>query len=203
MKMRKLIKTALCTIVAAAGMAASLSSCGGQKKTAQEDAAAEEDSIVVLVAYFSATGTTRFVAERMQENIPCDLVEIKPAQPYTEADLNWRDKQSRSTLEMNDSTARPEIEEADIDMSKYELIYLGYPIWWGVAPRIINTFLEKYDLKGKEIIPFCTSGGSPVEPSVEALRRQYPDYHFQDGLLLNNVGQDGLIAPEEPAPAAE
>lgn len=202
MKMRKQIKAALCAIVAATGIMASLSSCGGQKKAAQE-AVEEEDSIVVLVAYFSATGTTRNVAERMQENIPCDLVEIKPAQPYTEADLDWRDKQSRSTLEMNDSTARPEIEDTDIDMSKYELIYLGYPIWWGVAPRIINTFLEKYDLKGKEIIPFCTSGGSPVEPSVEALRRQYPDYHFQDGLLLNNVGEDGLIAPEEPAPAAE
>ena len=200
--MRKQIKAALCAIVAATGIMASLSSCGGQKKAAQE-AVEEEDSIVVLVAYFSATGTTRNVAERMQENIPCDLVEIKPAQPYTEADLDWRDKQSRSTLEMNDSTARPEIEDTDIDMSKYELIYLGYPIWWGVAPRIINTFLEKYDLKGKEIIPFCTSGGSPVEPSVEALRRQYPDYHFQDGLLLNNVGEDGLIAPEEPAPAAE
>ena len=200
--MRKQIKAALCAIVAATGIMASLSSCGGQKKAAQE-AVEEEDSIVVLVAYFSATGTTRNVAERMEENIPCDLMEIRPAQPYTEADLDWRDKQSRSTLEMNDSTARPEIEDTDIDMSKYELIYLGYPIWWGVAPRIINTFLEKYDLKGKEIIPFCTSGGSPVEPSVEALRRQYPDYHFQDGLLLNNVGEDGLIAPEEPAPAAE
>ena len=200
--MRKQIKAALCAIVAATGIMASLSSCGGQKKAAQE-AVEEEDSIVVLVAYFSATGTTRNVAERMEENIPCDLMEIRPAQPYTEADLDWRDKQSRSTLEMNDSTARPEIEDTDIDMSKYDLIYLGYPIWWGVAPRIINTFLEKYDLKGKEIIPFCTSGGSPVEPSVEALRRQYPDYHFQDGLLLNNVGEDGLIAPEEPAPAAE
>ncbi|MBQ7182314.1 MAG: flavodoxin [Bacteroidaceae bacterium] len=196
--MRKLITKALCTIVAATGITASLSSCGGQKKAAQE-AEQQEDSIVVLVAYFSATGTTRNVAERMEENIPCDLVEIRPAQPYTEADLDWRDKQSRSTLEMNDSTARPEMEPLDIDLSKYELIYLGYPIWWGVAPRIINTFLEKYDLKGKEIIPFCTSGGSPVEPSVEALRRQYPDYHFQEGLLLNNVGEDGLIAPEEPA----
>ncbi len=186
---------ALCMLVAAAGIALSLSSCGGQKKQAETE---KQDTIVVLVAYFSATGTTRYVAERMQENIPCDLLEIKPAQPYTEADLDWRDKKSRSTLEMNDSTARPEIEDIGIDLSQYELIYLGYPIWWGVAPRVINTFLEKYDLKGKEIIPFCTSGGSPVEPSVEALRKQYPDYHFQDGLLLNNIGEDGLIAPDEP-----
>lgn len=192
--MRKLLAQTLCALVAATGITAGLSSCGGQKKAAQE--AVEEDSIVVLVAYFSATGTTRNVAERMHENIPCDLLEIRPAQPYTEADLNWRDKQSRSTLEMNDSTARPAIEDCNIDLSQYELIYLGYPIWWGVAPRVINTFLEKYDLKGKEIIPFCTSGGSPIEPSVEALRKQYPDYHFQDGLLLNNVGEDGLIAPE-------
>ena len=194
--MRKIFNKALCTLVAAMGIMAGLSSCGGQKKTAQETE--QEDSILVLVAYFSATGTTQRVAQLMYENIPCDTFRIKPAQPYTEADLDWRDKQSRSTLEMNDSTARPEMEEADLDVSKYELIYLGYPIWWGVAPRIINTFLEKYDLKGIEIIPFCTSGGSPVEPSVEALRKQYPDYHFQDGLLLNNIGEDGLTAPEEP-----
>lgn len=199
--MRKLMTKALTTLVAATGITLSLGSCGGQKKAAQE--AEEEDSIVVLVAYFSATGTTRKVAERMHDNFFCDLAEIKPAQPYTEADLDWRDKQSRSTLEMNDSTARPDIEPMDIDLSKYELIYLGYPIWWGVAPRVVNTFLEKYDLKGIEIIPFCTSGGSPIEPSVEALRKQYPDYHFQDGLLLNNVGEDGLIAPEEDTVAPE
>ena len=192
---------ALCMLIAAAGIALSLSSCGGQKTQAEQ--VPEEDSIVVLVAYFSATGTTRKVAKLMEENFACDVVEIKPAQPYTEADLDWKDKQSRSTLEMNDSTARPAIEPMDIDLSKYELIYLGYPIWWGVAPRVINTFLETYDLKGIEIIPFCTSGGSPVEPSVEALRKQYPDYHFQDGLLLNNVGEDGLIAPEEDTTEAE
>ena len=192
---------ALCMLIAAAGIALSLSSCGGQKKQAEQ--VPEEDSIVVLVAYFSATGTTRKVAKLMEENFACDVVEIKPAQPYTEADLDWKDKQSRSTLEMNDSTARPAIEPMDIDLSKYELIYLGYPIWWGVAPRVINTFLETYDLKGIEVIPFCTSGGSPIEPSVEALRKQYPDYHFQDGLLLNNVGEDGLIAPEEDTVEAE
>ena len=151
-----------------------------------------------LVAYFSASGVTKRAAQALARAAGADLYEIKPEVPYTKADLNWMDKKSRSTLEMQDKSSRPAILKGDLDVSGYDTILLGFPIWWYIAPTIINTFLEKYDLKGKEIIPFCTSGGSPVEPSVEALRKQYPDYHFQDGLLLNNIGEDGLIAPDEP-----
>ncbi len=198
MDKKKIIIVALGILAFALGIAVGMTSCKGQKKDAAQEEVVE-DSTVVLVAYFSATGTTRRVAKLMENSIMADLYEIKPVQPYTEADLDWKDKNSRSTLEMNDSTARPEIEKPDIDPSKYELIYLGYPIWWGVAPRVINTFIESLDLKGIEIIPFCTSGGSPVEPSVDALRKQYPDLHFQNGLLLNNLTDDGLVAPDEEA----
>jgi flavodoxin len=198
---KKIIALVLFIMACALGIIVSLSSCKGQKKTAENET--EEEEVNVLVAYFSATGNTRRVAKLMVESIYADELEILPAQPYTEADLDWRDKQSRSTLEMNDTTARPEIVKPEIDLDKYDLIYLGYPIWWGVAPRIINTFLETVDLSGKQIVPFCTSGGSPVEPSVEALRKSYPNLDFEDGLLLNNIGEDGLTEPEEPEQPAE
>ena len=113
-----------------------------------------------LVAYFSASGVTRAAAKRVAEAAGADLFEIKPAQPYSHADLDWTDKKSRSTIEMNDKTARPAIAEKLPNMEDYGVVFVGFPIWWYVAPRIIETFLESYDFVGKTVVPFATSGGS-------------------------------------------
>ena len=170
--------------------------------SAQQSDKEEVDVEKVSVVYFSATGTTRKVAEMMAASIYSDIHEIRPAVPYTEADLNWRDSLSRSSLEMKDSTARPAIEDMP-DFSEHDLIYLGYPIWWGVAPRIINTFIESQNLDSLQIVLFCTSGGSPAAPSMEALRRTYPNIRFEDALLLNNIDADGLISPDTTALEAQ
>ena len=115
-----------------------------------------------LVAYFSASGVTAKVAEALAEAIGADVFEIEPKVPYTEADLNWMDKNARSTIEMNDPASRPEIAVKRDNMKDYDTIFVGFPIWWYVAPTIINTFLESYDLTGKTLIPFATSGGSDM-----------------------------------------
>lgn len=113
-----------------------------------------------LVAYFSASGVTGKVAKRLSEAIGADLHEIKPSQPYTDADLNWNDKNSRSSIEMNDKSARPEVANSIKDMNLYDTVFVGFPIWWYTAPTIVNTFLEQQDMSGKIIIPFATSGSS-------------------------------------------
>ena len=116
-----------------------------------------------LVAYFSCTGTTAKVAETLAESIGADIFEIEPAVPYTAADLDWRDNTSRSSVEMNDPHSRPAVASKRDNMADYDTVLVGFPIWWYVAPTIINTFLESYDLQGKTIIPFATSGGSGME----------------------------------------
>ena len=113
-----------------------------------------------LVAYFSASGTTKEAAERLAKAAGADLFEIKPTIPYTSADLNWMDKESRSSVEMNDPDSRPEIAETMPNMADYNTVFIGFPIWWYVAPHIIHTFLESYDFTGKTLVPFATSGGS-------------------------------------------
>lgn len=113
-----------------------------------------------LVAYFSCSGVTAKLAQALASAADADLYEIKPDVPYTEADLDWTNKKSRSTLEMNDSSSRPTIGSQKADINKYDIIYVGFPIWWYTAPTIINTFLESYDFSGKTVIPFATSGGS-------------------------------------------
>lgn len=115
-----------------------------------------------LVAYFSVSGTTAQVAEKLAEAIGADIFAIEPEVPYTEADLNWMDKKARSTVEMNDPNSRPTIAAKRDNMAEYDVIFVGFPIWWYVAPTIINTFLESYDLSGKVIVPFATSGGSDM-----------------------------------------
>ena len=125
----------------------------------------------ILVAVFSASGVTKHVGEEIARIAKADFFEIVPKEPYTEADLNWMNKQSRSTLEMNDKSARPVIASAVADMDSYDTVIVGFPIWWGVAPRIIETFLESYDLSGKTIVPFCTSGGSGVGRSDAELHK--------------------------------
>ena len=125
----------------------------------------DEEGSKVLVAYFSATGTTKGVAEIIAENMGADIYEIVPQEPYMDADLNWHDDKSRSTIEMNDSSSRPEIDGAVEDMEQYDIVFIGYPIWWGEAPRIVSTFMESYSFEGKTVIPFCTSSSSGLGSS--------------------------------------
>lgn len=139
-----------------------------------------------LVAYFSASGVTAKVAEMLADAVGADIYEIRPAVPYTKADLNWMDKKSRSTIEMNDKTLRPAITDQDAQIDRYETIFLGFPIWWYVAPTIINTFLESYDFSGKKIILFATSGGSKFGNTVEELKVSVPaSCEIIEGKLLN------------------
>ena len=133
-----------------------------------------------LVAYFSATGRTAKVARKMAGELGADIYEIQPVVKYAKADLNWMDKKSRSTIEMNNKDMRPEIITGDVDVSKYDIIYLGFPIWWYVAPTLINTFLEAYDFGGKKIKLFATSGGSGWGNTVAELQPSAPDAEFEE-----------------------
>lgn len=128
-----------------------------------------------LVAYFSASGVTAKLAKNLAEAAGADLYEIKPAVPYTNADLNWQDKNSRSSVEMNDKSFRPAVADTDANIAEYDKIFVGFPIWWYVAPTIINTFLEAYDFSGKTIILFATSGGSGMGNSAKELRLSVSD----------------------------
>ena len=139
-----------------------------------------------LVAYFSASGITAKVADKLADALGADIYEIRPAVPYTKADLNWMNKKSRSTIEMNDKTIRPAIANKDARIDEYDTIFLGFPIWWYVAPTIINTFLEKYDFSKKKIILFATSGGSKFGKTVEELKVSVSsDTEIIEGKLLN------------------
>ena len=140
-----------------------------------------------LVAYFSASGTTRKIAEIIAQVAEADLYEIMPKQPYSKADLNWMDKKSRSSVEMSDKKFRPEISNPDVQVEKYDEIILGFPIWWYVAPKIINTFLEKYDFSGKKIVLFATSGGSGFGNTVSELKPSAPDAEIVEGKVLNKA----------------
>ena len=139
-----------------------------------------------LVAYFSASGVTAKVADMLADAVGADIYEIRPEVPYTKADLNWMDKKSRSTIEMNDKSIRPAIADKDAKINQYDTIFIGFPIWWYVAPTIINTFLESYDFSGKKIILFATSGGSKFGKTVEELKVSVPgSCEIIEGKLLN------------------
>lgn len=139
-----------------------------------------------LVAYFSATGTTAGVARRMAKEIGADLYEIRPKEPYTERNLDWTNKKSRSTVEMNDEGSRPELAEAVPDVSGYDTILLGFPVWWYVEPRIVDTFLDAAGIDGKRIATFATSGGSDVAGCVSHMRSLHPEAVWEKGKLLNS-----------------
>lgn len=145
-----------------------------------------------LVAYFSATGATMNVASRLARATDSDLFAIVPSNPYTSADLNWRDKQSRSTLEASDPSCRPAIVSKVKRIEDYDTIFLGFPIWWYVAPVIINTFLESYDLAGKTIVLFATSGGSGMGKTASVLRPSAPNAKIVEGGILNNASDAEL-----------
>ena len=139
-----------------------------------------------LVAYFSASGVTKKAAELLAKAAGADIYEIAPKVPYTSADLNWMDKESRSSVEMRDTSSRPEIIGADAHIENYDTIFLGFPIWWYIAPTIINTFLESYDFSGKTIILFATSGGSRFGKAVDGLRGSVaPNTIIKEGKILN------------------
>ena len=139
-----------------------------------------------LVAYFSASGRTRSAAQLLAEAAAADRYEITPAEPYTKADLNWMDKKSRSSVEMNDSASRPAITGTDVHIEDYDVIFLGFPIWWYTAPTIVRTFLEKYDFSGKTIVLFATSGSSGMGNTAEDLRSSVSETtNITEGKMLN------------------
>ena len=145
-----------------------------------------------LVAYFSATGVTESVARDLAEAAGATLYEIKPEVKYTAADLDWRDKKSRSSIEMNDKSSRPAIVKDLEDADSYDVIYIGFPVWWYTAPTIINTFIETYGFKGKTVIFFATSGGSNVSGADRQFQAQYPAINWKAGRLLNGASKKDL-----------
>ena len=145
-----------------------------------------------LVAYFSASGVTKAAAERLAKAAGADLFEIKPQTPYTRADLDWTNKKSRSSVEMSNPNSRPEIAQKAANMEEYDTVFIGFPIWWYVAPTIINTFVESYDFSGKTIVPFATSGGSSMGKTVEVLEPLCPGAHWEKGKMLNRVSEQDL-----------
>ncbi|WP_300730034.1 flavodoxin [uncultured Bacteroides sp.] len=155
-----------------------------QTKSKQADM--EKKTVVV---YFSATGNTAKAAKALADYVKGDLYAITPLQPYTSADLDWRNDRSRSSIEMNDPASRPAMKGKMDSIGNYDVVFLGYPIWWDLAPRIINTFIESHNLNGKTVIPFATSGSSSITNSEADLKKRYPDIHWKDGKLLNKTNE--------------
>ncbi len=184
MKIIRILQCALLCLVAC-------QSCAQKKETNKVENEMKSEK-KVLVAYFSATGTTRAVAEQLASVMDGDLHEIKPEKSYTSADLNWHDKQSCSTVEMHDRSSRPAITGKIDNMADYDVVFIGFPIWWYTAPTIVNTFIESYDFQGKILIPFATSGGSTIAKSNQDLKTTYPNLNWQEGRLLNSVSDTEL-----------
>ena len=156
--------------------------------TVEQEQTPNNNTMKALVTYFSASGVTRNAANELAGIIGADLFEITPETLYTEADLDWQNKQSRSSVEMADKTSRPALKDGGkVDLANYDVVYVGFPIWWYTAPTIINTFIEANDFTGKTIVPFATSGGSNIKKSCEDLQAAYPDYKFGEGKLLNSI----------------
>ena len=153
----------------------------------------EEQGTKVLVAYFSATNTTRGIAEHIANGLNADIYEIVPEEPYTDADLDYNDNNSSTTTEMNDPDARPAIIGSVEDMEQYDIVFIGYPIWWGEAPRIVSTFVESYDFSGKTIVPFCTSGGSGVGSSATNLEQLTDGADWLPGKRLNGSDSQDTV----------
>ncbi len=174
-------------LFAIAIMAVSLSACGqGNNKKANE--------MKTLVAYFSATGTTEAVAKDLAAVTGGTLYEIKPEVRYTSADLDWHDKASRSSVEMEDRTSRPAIVKDLADADSYDVIYIGFPVWWYTAPTIINTFIEAYGFKGKTVVFFATSGGSSIDKANAEFKEAYPDINWKAGKTLNHASRADIQA---------
>ena len=162
----------------------------------EQEKTQNETTMKTLVTYFSASGVTRNAAKQVADIVGADLFEITPDQLYTDADLDWRDKTSRSTIEMNDKTSRPALKDGGKvpNLEQYDVVYVGFPIWWYTAPTIINTFIEANDFTGKTIVPFATSGGSNIKKACEDLQAAYPNYKFGEGKLLNSIDKADIEA---------
>ncbi len=166
---------------------------GQTEKQPENPDTAESSGKDTIVVYFSATGTTMEVAERIANITNADLYEIIPAEPYSDADLDWNDDDSRTTIEMSDPDVRPAIDNDTVNLDSYSTVYIGYPIWWGDAPRIMSTFVEAHDFDGKTVIPFCTSGSSPIGRSVENLAAQAGSGNWLAGCRLDyGISDDDL-----------
>lgn len=153
---------------------------------------AQEQSNKTLVTYFSVTGTTEKAAKLIVEVTGGTLYEIQPEKEYVTADLDWHDKSSRSSVEMTNAESRPALKSKPENLADYDIIYIGFPIWWNSAPRIINTFIESNDFAGKVVIPFATSGGSSISNAEKELRETYPDMKWQKGQLLNGATKEDI-----------
>ena len=176
MKRLALIIAACCLI---------LTACAQSNNQNNPNQGKENNMKKTLVVYFSATGTTKAAAQRLAQEFNADLYEINPEVPYSAADLNWRDKQSRSTIEMNDKSSRPAIKGRCENIADYDTVWIGFPIWWYTAPTIVNTFIEAHDLSSKVLNVFATSGGSGVKDSYNDLKKAYPQYKWGDSRLMN------------------
>ena len=176
MKRLALIIAACCLI---------LTACAQSNNQNNPNQGKENNMKKTLVVYFSATGTTKAVAQRLAQEFNADLYEINPEVPYSAADLNWRDKQSRSTIEMNDKSSRPAIKGRCENIADYDTVWIGFPIWWYTAPTIVNTFIEAHDLSSKVLNVFATSGGSGVSGSAKDLKKAYPQYTWGESRLMN------------------
>ncbi len=165
----------------------------GQTDESENTDVPEEQGKEVLVVYFSATNTTEGVAQHIANGLNADIYEIVPEEPYTDADLNYNDNNSRTTIEMNDPAARPAISGSVENMEQYDIVFIGYPIWWGEAPRIVSTFVESYDFSGKTIVPFCTSGGSGMGSSATNLEQLTDGADWLSGKRLNGSDSQDTV----------
>ncbi len=175
-------------IAVSAAAVTSLMACGNRassKATTSNQNAAPK----VLVAYFSATGTTKAAAEKIANATGGEIFEIKPTEAYSAADLDWTEPTSRCCRENNDPKSRPSFEKSKESLDDYDLIFLGFPNWWNGAPRIINTFMDTYQLKGKRVVMFMTSGGSGIKNSEKVFKETYPDVKWEAGKLLNGLSK--------------
>ena len=182
----KKIVIILTAIVSLSAMAYLQGNSKKENKATEQNTETKEDKEMkrTLIGYFSATGTTKAAAQKLAKEFDADLYEITPKQPYTDADLDWRDKQSRSTIEMQDKSSRPAINGRCENIAQYDTVWIGFPVWWYVAPTIVNTFIEAHDLSGKTLNVFATSGGSPVEPCTAELQKTYPQYTWGQSRLM-------------------
>lgn len=182
------------TIVSVIAIALCVCACANAEKQTENQTENQNETkeMKTLVAYFSASGVTRQVATQLAEVASADLYEIVPEQLYTDADLDWRDSLSRSSVEMKDKSSRPAIKKSELNMDDYNVVYVGFPIWWYTCPTIINTFMEAYDFAGKTVIPFATSGGSTIDQACKDLKAAYPKANWKEGRLLNDASKEQL-----------
>lgn len=182
------------TTILSVAVAIALCACAGNKsqQDSQQSNTENMEKKTTLVAYFSATGTTKAAAEKLAQAVDADLHEIQPEQPYTDADLDWRNQQSRSSVEMKDKSSRPAIKNKVENMDQYTTVYIGYPIWWYIAPTIINTFVEQYNLEGKTVIPFFTSGGSGAGETMKYLTPSAPKANWKEPINLTGKSKEEI-----------